>query len=77
LLLEAVVDVEDLLLRCSLAFTLSLLFALEVILVVFLGDFLGLLPLLVLFGALIWSTSFLHTETIHLLRKLLGLIVGE
>jgi len=58
LLLEAVVNVEYILLVGTLAFTLGLLLALEVIGIVGLGELFGSSPLLVLFSALIGLTSF-------------------
>jgi len=76
LLLERVVNVEEVLLRRTLALTSGLLFSLEVVVVLLLGQLFGRLPLLVLLGALIWSTSFLQTKFFKLLSGLLSQVVG-
>jgi hypothetical protein len=76
LLLEAVVDVEELLLGGTLAFASGLLFALEVVGAVLLGQLLGRLPFLVVLASLIGRASFLETESLQLLGSLLGQILG-
>jgi hypothetical protein len=76
LLFEAVVNVEELFLASTLALALGLLFALEVILVVALGELLGSGPFLVLLRTLVGFTGFFETKSFHLLGGLLGKVVS-
>lgn len=72
LLLEGVVDVEDLLLRSTLSFSLGLLLTDEIgFFFLFFGEGGSVLPLLVILSTLVGSSGFLETQTFKLLLSLL------
>jgi hypothetical protein len=76
LLLEGEIDVKELLGRHTLSLTLGSFLTLEVVLVLFLAQWFGRLPLFVLLCALVWCTGFLETKVGELLLGLLGQVVG-